>query len=317
MPVIDSIIGEDRTAFSFEVLPPLKGTGMKSVFSTIDILKEFNPLYINITTHRSEVTYTELPDGRFERRSVKRRPGTAAVAAAIHYRYDIPVVPHVLCSGYSKAETEYFLLDLQYLGITDILVLRGDKAKDMPRFVANKDGWSHAIELQGQVNDFNQGVFVDGSQIKDPVAPFHYGVAGYPEKHDEAPNPETDLYWLKKKVEAGADYVVTQMFFDNRKYLDFVDRARQAGITVPIIPGIKPFSKLSQLNVLPKTFGVDIPQELVSEALKCKNDDEAKELGVEWCVAQCRELMEHKVPSIHFYAMSAAESIRRIAAQVY
>ncbi len=317
MPVIDAIKGRDKTAFSFEVLPPLKGSGLQGVFNTIERLKEFNPLYINITTHRSEVTYTELPDGKFERRSVRRRPGTVAVAAAIHNRYDIPVVPHVLCSGYNKAETEYNLIDLQYLGITDLLVLRGDKAKDMSRFMPEKNGWSHALELEGQINDFNRGLFWDGSEIKTPVEPFHYGVACYPEKHEEAPNIDNDIYWLKKKVEAGADYAVTQMFFDNSKYFQFVERVRAEGIDVPIIPGIKPFSKMSQLNVLPKTFKVDIPQALVTEILKCKDDTEIQEVGIEWCVAQCRELMAHGVPSIHFYTMGSCEGMYRIASQLY
>lgn len=317
MSVIDSIKAREKTAFSFEVLPPLKGSGLQGVFNTIEKLKEFDPLYINITTHRSEVTYTELPDGKFERRSVRRRPGTVAVAAAIHNRYDIPVVPHVLCSGYNKSETEYNLIDLQYLGITDLLVLRGDKAKDVSRFTPEKNGWSHALELQGQINDFNRGLFWDGTEIKDPVAPFHYGVACYPEKHEEAPNLDNDIYWLKKKVEAGADYAVTQMFFDNSKYFRFVERVRAAGIDVPIIPGIKPFSKISQLNTLPKTFKVDIPQALVSEILKCKDDAEIQQVGIEWCIAQCRELMAHGVPSIHFYTMGSTEIMRRIAEAIY
>ncbi len=315
--IIDSINSTKKTAFSFEVLPPLKGTGMRTVFSTIDCLKEFNPLYINITTHRSEVSYKELEDGRYAKTNVRRRPGTVAVAAAIQNKFDIPVVPHLLCSGFSKLDTEYILLDLQYLGITDILVLRGDKAKDASRFVPEKDGWSHAIELAAQVNDFNRGIFVDGSTSKETMAPFHYGVACYPEKHEEAPNKENDLYWLKKKWEVGADYAVTQMFFDNSKFLTLVAAARQAGITMPIIPGIKPISKLSQLNILPKTFKVDIPQDFVREALKCKDDAAVAQLGIEWSIAQCRELIAAGLPNIHFYSMGAADSIYKIAQAIY
>ena len=317
MAVIDDIKGGGKTAFSFEVLPPLKGAGMKEIYAAIDQLVDFNPLYINITTHCSEIAYKELSNGMFERKILRRRPGTATVAAAIHTRYDITVVPHILCGGFTKEETEYMLIDLQYLGITDLLVLRGDKGKDNHRFMPQASGWSHALELEGQINQFNQGLFVDGTSIKAEVTPFHYGVAGYPEKHEEAPNMETDLYWLKKKVEAGADYIVTQMFFDNSKYLDFVQRARQEGIQVPIIPGIKPLSRLSQLSLLPETFRVDLPQELVAEAVKCKTDAEVRAVGIEWCIAQCRELMAHGVPNIHFYTTSGAETIRKIAEAVY
>ena len=317
MAVIDKIKGGGKTAFSFEVLPPMKGAGMKSVFSTIDKLVEYNPLYINITTHCSEITYKELSNGMYERKSLRKRPGTSAVAAAIHSRYDISVVPHILCGGFSKEETEYMLIDLQYLGITDLLVLRGDKARDERKFTPNQQGWAHALELEGQINDFNKGFFVDGTPIKADVTPFHYGVACYPEKHEEAPNMDRDLYWLKKKVEAGADYAVTQMFFDNEKYFNFLYQARQEGITIPIIPGIKPFYKLSQLNLIPKTFNVDLPQDLVNEAVKCKNDDDARALGIEWCIAQCKELMEHGVPNIHFYTPGAVENVKEIAKAVF
>lgn len=317
MAVIDKIKGGGKTAFSFEVLPPLKGAGMKSVFSTIDKLMEYNPLYINITTHCSEITYKELSNGMYERKSLRKRPGTSTVAAAIHSRYDISVVPHILCGGFSKEETEYMLIDLQYLGITDLLVLRGDKARDEKRFTPNQQGWAHALDLEGQINDFNKGFFVDGTPIKADVVPFHYGVACYPEKHEEAPNMDRDLYWLKKKVEAGADYAVTQMFFDNEKFFNFLYIARQEGITIPIIPGIKPFYKLSQLNLIPKTFNVDLPQDLVNEAVKCKNDDDARALGIEWCIAQCKELKEHGVPNIHFYTTGAADNVKEIAKAIF
>lgn len=314
--IIDLIHQEDKTAFSFEVLPPLKGNGTDQLFRNIDKLMEFNPKYINITTHRSEFVYREDADGRFIRERQRKRPGTVAVAAAIHNRYGIKVVPHMVCSGFSRESIEYMLLDLQFLGVNDLLVLRGDKAKDDRVFTPEPNGPSHAIDLQDQINDFNAGRFIDGSTIKVP-GQFSYGVACYPEKHEESPNAEQDLYWLKKKVEAGAQYAVTQMFFDNRKYFDFVERARKAGINVPIIPGIKPFAKLSQLSVVPKTFHLDLPQELTTEALKCKNDEDAKALGIEWCAAQCQELIAHGVPSIHFYTIGAVDSIARVAQRIY
>ncbi len=305
------------TAFSFEVLPPLKGNGIDTLFAQIDKLREFNPLYINITNHRSECVYVENGCGYYERKSMRRRPGTVAVASAIRSHYDIPVVPHILCSGFSREDTEYLLLDLQFLGITDIFLLRGDKAKEESVFTPVKNGCTHALELIEQVNAFNAGHFVDGSPIKAPLTPFSYGVAGYPEKHEESPNMEQDLYWLKRKVDAGAEYVVTQMFFDNKKYFDFVERARRAGITVPIIPGIKPFSKLSQLSVVPKTFKVDLPEELVAEAVKCTDDSQARALGLEWCISQCRGLMAGGAPSIHFYTVGAVDNVREVAQAIY
>jgi methylenetetrahydrofolate reductase (NADPH) len=317
MKVIDLIKNAEKTAFSFEILPPLKGTGIDMVYRTVDKLREFDPKYINITTHRSEYVYKELEGGLYERQRLRRRPGTVAVAAAILNRYNIPTVPHVLCSGFSREDTEYVLLDLQFLGITDVLVLRGDKAKHESVFVPEPNGHAHAIDLQLQINDFNRGVFVDGSPIKAPGTPFSYGVACYPEKHEESPNMEQDIYWLKKKVEAGAEYAVTQMFFDNQKYYDFVKRVRAEGITVPIIPGIKPFGKLSQLSVVPKTFKIDLPQPLASEALKCTTDEEARQLGREWCIEQCKDLMAHGVPSIHFYTVGAVDSVRAVAEAIY
>ncbi|MDR0891999.1 MAG: methylenetetrahydrofolate reductase [NAD(P)H] [Mediterranea sp.] len=317
MRVIDLIHKNQKTAFSFEILPPLKGNGIEKLCQTIDTLREFDPQYINITTHRSEYVYKELEGGMFQRYRLRRRPGTVAVAAAIQNKYNITVVPHILCSGFTREETEYVLLDLQFLNITDLLVLRGDKARHESTFTPEGDGYRHAIELQGQINDFNRGIFVDGSEIKATKTPFSYGVACYPEKHEEAPNMEFDLYWLKKKVEAGAEYAVTQLFYDNRKYFRFVEMAREAGIDVPIIPGIKPFKKLSQLSMIPKTFKVDLPEELVKETLKCKTDEDARQVGIEWCVRQCKELMASGVPSIHFYSIGATDSIKEVAKQIY
>ena len=317
MRVVDLIKNTDKTAFSFEVLPPLKGTGIEKLYKDIDTLQEFCPKYINITTHRSEYVYHELGNGLFERARLRRRPGTVAVAAAIHNKYGITTVPHILCSGFSREDTEYVLLDLQFLNITDLLVLRGDKAKHESTFTPEPNGPSHALELAEQINDFNRGVFVDGSPVKVTNTPFSYGVACYPEKHEESPNMEQDIYWLKKKVEAGAEYAVTQLFYDNRKYFEFVKKVREAGINIPIIPGIKPLRKKSQLTVIPKTFKVDIPDELVQEALKCETDEATEALGTEWCIHQCKELIAHGVPSIHFYSVGAVDSIKQVAKAIY
>jgi len=261
--------------------------------------------------------YKDLGNGIFQRNRLRRRPGTVAVAAAIQNKYGITVVPHILCSGFTREETEYVLLDLQFLGITDLLVLRGDKAKHESVFTPEPNGYSHAIELEEQINNFNKGIFVDGSEMKITNTPFSYGVACYPEKHEEAPNLSTDIYWLKQKVEAGAEYAVTQLFYDNRKYFDFVERVRKEGITIPIIPGIKPLKRLSQLSRIPKTFKVDIPEELTKEVLKCKDDQAVQQVGIEWCIQQCKELIAYGVPSIHFYSVSAADSIKEVAKQIY
>ncbi len=317
MKVIDLIHSNQQTAFSFEILPPLKGTGIEKLYQDIDQLKEFDPKYINITTHRSEYVYKDLGNGLFQRSRLRRRPGTVAVAAAIQNKYNITVVPHILCSGFSREETEYVLLDLQFLGITELLVLRGDKAKHESTFTPEGDGYHHAIELQEQINNFNKGIFVDGSEMKVTATPFSYGVACYPEKHEEAPNIDSDIYWLKKKVEAGAEYAVTQLFYDNRQYFEFVEKCRKADINIPIIPGIKPFKRASQLSMIPKTFKVDLPEALTQEVLKCKNDADVQQVGIEWCIAQCKELMAHGLPSIHFYSIGAVDSIKAVAKEIY
>lgn len=305
------------TAFSYEVLPPLKGTGTASLFETVERLAEFAPSYVNITTHRSEYVYRERPDGLVERLRVRRRPGTIAIAAAIQQRYGIHVVPHVVCSGNDRESIEYMLLDLQFLGVSDLLVLRGDKAREDANFRPTGDGPRYATELIEQINAFNAGRFADGSKIEVPGEPFQFGVACYPEKHEEAPNMESDMAVLRKKQDMGAGYAVTQLFYDNEKYFRFVDRARAAGITIPIIPGIKPLSKLSQLTTLPRTFRCDLPEALRAEVARCTSDEAAKQVGVEWCIAQCRELMQHGVPSLHFYTVSAVDSICRIAKEIY
>ena len=299
--------------FSFEVLPPLKGTGTERLFSTIEKFKEFNPAYINITTHHSEYVYREVEGGQYERLRLRRRPGTVAIAAAIQNKFGIPVIPHVICSGASAFDIEYELIDLQFLGIENLLLLRGDKAKEDSRFVPTPGGYSHTTELIEQVNRFNDGFFNDGTPIKNPSGKFGFGVACYPEKHEEAPNIEMDMEYLKQKQDLGADYAVTQLIYDNQKYFDFVERARAMGITMPIIPGLKPFAKLSQLTVVPKTFHCDLPQELAQEVLKCKTDDDARQLGIEWTTEQCRQLYAAGVHNIHFYTVSAVDSVREVA----
>lgn len=298
--------------FSFEVLPPLKGNGTEALFRSIDKLKEFDPLFINITTHHSEYVYHEREDGLLERQSIRRRPGTIAISAAVQQRYGIPVCPHVICSGATAERIEYELIDLQILGIDNLMLLRGDKAREDKRFTPTPGGYAHTTELIKQVNKFNEGYFIDGSAIKHPGKPFHYGVAAYPEKHEEAPNLEQDIMYLKMKQDLGAEYAVTQLFYDNEKYYAFVDKARQMGVTIPIIPGIKPFAKLSQLTVVPKTFHCDIPEELAGLARHCTSDEEAKRLGVEWTVRQVRELYRHGVNNVHFYTVSAVDSVREV-----
>lgn len=295
--------------FSFEVLPPLKGTGTEKLFADIDKLAALDPAFINITTHHSEFVYRELEGGQFERRRVRRRPGTIAIAAAIQQRYHIPVQPHVICSGATVEDIEYELIDLQFLGIRDLLLLRGDKAKEDSRFTPTTGGHAHTTDLIRQVVRFNEGYFADGTPIKNPGQQFDFGVACYPEKHEEAPNLERDMLYLKEKQDLGAQYAVTQLFFDNQKYFEFVKQARAMGITMPIIPGIKPMAKLSQLTVVPKTFHCDIPEPLAREIVKCKTDEDARQLGIEWTTEQCCELYAHGINDIHFYTVSAVDSV--------
>ncbi|MDR0874091.1 MAG: methylenetetrahydrofolate reductase [NAD(P)H] [Prevotellaceae bacterium] len=314
---ITELINNQTTAFSFEILPPVKGSNINKAFQSIEALKEFNPKYINITTHRSEVVCRTLSNGEREQYSVRHRPGTVAIAAAIQNKYKIPVVPHIICSGFTKSETEYALIDLAFLDIENLLVLRGDKAKGTSEYELSPDSHDHAIDLQAQINDFNKGRFIDDTTFDKPITPFSYGIAGYPEKHEDAPNFNSDIFWLKEKVKAGAEYIVTQMFFDNSKYFAFVARCRTEGITVPIIPGLKPMTLTSQLDKLPHIFHLDIPEEFAKEMRRCKTREESSQLGVEWCIAQAKELKEKGVPSIHFYSLNAVESVKKVAEKVY
>jgi methylenetetrahydrofolate reductase (NAD(P)H) len=304
-----------HTDFSFEVLPPLRGKGLTSVYNTIDRLMPYNPVCVNITTHRAETVYNELPNGTFQKLSVRNRPGTVAIAAAIKERYHIHTVPHIICSGFTASEIESELIDLSYLGITDLLLLRGDRAKGDNRFIATPGGYEHATELCKQVNDFNNGQLLGGMTTEPLTVPFTFGVAGYPEKHDEAMNLDTDIAHLKAKVAMGAKRIVTQMFFDNSKYFAFVERLRSEGITIPVIPGIKPLTTLNHCTMLPRTFHIDFPQELACEFEKCRTNDDVKALGVEWGIQQVRELKEAGVPIVHFYTMNAAYSTELIIKQ--
>ncbi len=317
MTVAELLRNQKQTAFSFELLPPLKGNDIKKVFGTIEALKEFDPIYVNITSHRDEVVYKNTEKGLFERSVIRKRPGTVAVAASIQHKYGLNVVPHIICSGFTKSETEYALIDLNFLGIHDVLLLRGDNSNKERFLQVNEDCNSYAYDLVNQVSDLNQGKFLDGTLIEPFDTPFSFGVAGYPEKHEEAPNMDSDLFWLKKKVEAGAEYIVTQMFFDNQKYFEFVDKCRAMGIEVPIVPGLKPITLKNQLTVLPKIFHVDIPEAFAKELRKCKTDEEVKTVGVEWGIQQAKELIQHNVPTLHFYTMMATQSVRQIAQAVY
>jgi methylenetetrahydrofolate reductase (NADPH) len=314
--VIEHIRGSKGTAFSFEVLPPLKGNSIQRIYHIIDKLAGFEPKYINITSHHSEYVDKVGADGRIRRVNVRRRPGSVAIASAIQNRYRITAVPHIICKGFSKEETEYALIDLNFLGIHDLLLLRGDEKK-LPASLDKDTFHNYAIDLQKQVNDFNKGIALDGSVFEGIDTPFSYGMACYPEKHEEASNMESDICYAKEKVKNGADYLVTQMFFDNAKYFAFVERMKKEGVTVPIIPGVKPVVMKEQLTVLPKVFRTEIPEILAAELRKSKTDGEAKEVGIAWCIEQCKELMRHGVPSIHFYTFLATDSVYRIAKEIY
>ena len=315
--IISDIIKEtQKPIFSFELLPPLKGNSIRQVFETIDRLKEFDPKYINITTHHSENIYKEDEEGVIRKVNVRKRPGSVAIAAAIQNKYGIRAVPHIISQGFTREETEYALIDLSFLGVTDLLLLRGD-TKKMDAEQRKLDSHQYATGLQEQVNNFNRGIGIDGSSLTAPDVPFTYGMACYPEKHEESPNMESEIHFTKMKADNGAGYLVTQMFFDNRKYFEFVEKCRAAGITIPIVPGIKPIHTKNQLSILPRIFRTEIPEALEKELRKCKTDAEAVEVGVEWCSLQSKELMRRNVPGIHYYALGATESIHRIAKEVY
>lgn len=307
---------QGKTAFSFELLPPLKGNSIQQVFNVVDRLKEFNPKYINITTHHSENVFVKCEDGTMQKRSVRKRPGSVAIAAAIQNRYGITAVPHIISTGFTQEETEYALFDLSFLGVHDLLVLRGDSSNLDEEQLA-MDSHRYATGLQTQINNFNKGIAFDGSPFEAPEFPFSYGMACYPELHEESTSMESEIFHLKKKVENGADYLVTQMFFDNEKFFSFVELCRKEGISIPIIPGIKPIHLKNQLTILPKIFRSSIPDALAKSLQNCTTDEQAKQVGVAWCIEQCKELVAHNVPSIHFYSFMASESVYKVAKAIY
>ena len=305
------------TQFTFEILPPLKGQSINALYNVIDELMEFNPPFIDVTYHREEHLYKDAGNGLLEMKVIKKRPGTVGICAAIQGKYKIDAIPHILCGGFSKEDTENFLIDLDFLEIDNVVALRGDALKNETYFKATPDGHNYANELVGQITDLNNGIYLDEELQNSHSTDFCIGVSGYPEKHMEAPSMDSDIHFLKKKVAAGAEYVVTQMFFDNQKDFDFVKQVRKEGIKVPIIPGLKPLSTLKQLNMIPHRFHVDLPEALVKEVIKCKDNKAVKQVGIEWCIAQSKELKESQVPFLHYYSMSKSDNIKAIGREVF
>lgn len=306
-----------NTLFSIEILPPLKGKSIQSIYNILDPIMQFKPAFVDVTYHREEYVYKRRENGLLEKFSIRKRPGTVSICAAILNHYNVDPVPHIICGGFSKEETENALIELNYLGIHNVLLLRGDAIKSEALFEAHQYGHHFALDLVTQVRNMNNGSYLDEDLQEVTPTDFCMGVAGYPEKHFEAPNLKTDLKYLKAKVDAGAQFIVTQMFFDNTKYFEFVAKCIEAGINVPIIPGIKPLTSKKQCTMLPKVFHVDIPETLADEAEKCKNDKEVKDLGIEWCIQQSNELKKSGVPCLHYYTMGNAETTVRIAEKVF
>jgi methylenetetrahydrofolate reductase (NADPH) len=318
MKVIDLINKSDKTLFSFELLPPLRGHNINSIYRTIDPLLEYKPSFINVTYHQEEVVYKKHENGLLEKKTVRKRPGTVAISAAIKYKYpDVEVVPHIICGGFTKEETEYALIDFHYLGIDNILALRGDAPKNQRTFTPEKNGHSYANTLVAQITDMNKGKYLDDEMQNTFSTNFCVGVAGYPEKHIESPNLAYDMQYLKAKVDAGAEYIITQMFYDNQKYFDFVEACRKEGITIPIIPGLKPICTMKEINVLPQIFNIDIPDELVKKIMACKNNEEAFKVGIDWGIRQSEELIKYGVPVVHYFSVGISENIRQIAKAVF
>jgi methylenetetrahydrofolate reductase (NADPH) len=318
MKVIDHIKNANgKTLFSIEILPPLKGENIRTLFDNIDPLMEFKPPFIDVTYHREEYVFKKKEGGLLEKSTTRKRPGTVGICAAIQNHYKVDTVPHIICGGFSKEETENALIDLHFLGVDNVLVLQGDAIKTESRFVPEPDGHKYASELLGQVVNMNNGKYIDEDLDNPAPTNFCIGVAGYPEKHFNAPNLKTDLKYLKLKVDMGAEYIVTQMFFDNKPYFEFVDKCREAGINVPIIPGIKPITAKGQLTILPKIFNIDLPEELADEVEKCKDNAAVKQVGIEWAVKQSKELIKFGVPLVHFYSMGKSDPIYKIAKQLF
>lgn len=316
MKITEHIQQAKDTLISFEVLPPLKGKTIVSLYDHLDPLMEFKPSWINVTYHRSETMFKKKPDGTFEKVDVRKRPGTVGICAAIMNHYQVDAVPHIICGGFTKRETEDALIDLDFLGIDNVLALRGDAAKNESAFEPEPGGNNYALELIRQVNNMNNGLYIDEDIKNGGKTKFCIGVAGYPEKHFEAPNLEIDLAKLKEKVDAGAEYIMTQMFFDNQKFFDFVKSCKNIGINVPIIPGLKPITNKKQLSVLPRIFHVDIPTDLSNAIMKCKTDAECEQVGTEWLTQQSRELKAFGVPVLHYYTLGKPKVIWNVVKEL-
>ncbi|WP_034061390.1 methylenetetrahydrofolate reductase [NAD(P)H] [Lacinutrix jangbogonensis] len=318
MKVTDHIKNaKGSTQFSFEILPPLKGQHIQSVFDNIDPLMEFKPPFIDVTYHREEYTFKAVGNGLLKKQVVKKRPGTVGICAAIQNKYNVDAIPHILCGGFTKEDTENFLIDLDFLGIDNVVALRGDAVKTETYFTPEKEGHHYASELVSQISDLNKGLYLDEALQNCSTTNFCIGVGAYPEKHMEAPSLDSDIHFLKKKITNGAEYIVTQMFFDNGKYFDFVKKCRAEGITVPIIPGLKPISTRKQLNIIPHRFHVDLPEALIMEIIKCKDNKRVRQVGIEWCVQQSKALEKAGVPVLHYYSMGKSDNIKAIAQAVF
>ncbi len=317
MKITEHLKSAKDTLFSIEILPPLKGKSIQSIFDGIDPLMEFKPAFVEVAYHREEYIYKKRDGGYLEKVSIRKRPGTVGICAAIMNKYDVEAVPHIICGGFTREETENALIDLQFLGIDNVLALRGDSIKTESQFVPEPGGHNYAIDLVKQIKDMNSGIYLDDEMKDASPTDFCMGIAGYPEKHFEAPNLYSDMKWLKAKVDAGADYIVTQMFFDNKKHFEFVDLCRKNDINVPIIPGLKILTSKSQLVALPKIFHIDLPQEMFVELEKCKDDKAVKEVGIKWCIEQSKELKKAGVPCLHYYTMGTSDSTKRVAKEVF
>jgi methylenetetrahydrofolate reductase (NADPH) len=317
MKIIDHIKQAEKTLFSFEILPPLKGDSIDSIYKGIDPLMEFKPSFIDVTYHREDYVEKKRPDGSFTKVSTKKRPGTVAICAAVMHKYKIDTVPHIICGGFTKEDTENALIDLNFLGIDNVLALRGDNAKNENVFSPETAGNSNSLDLIHQIKNMNNGIYIDEELTNANVTNFCIGAAGYPEKHHDAPNMKTDLKFLKRKIETGAEFIVTQMFFDNQKYFDFVKKCRENDIHVPIIPGIKPLTTKNQLQLLPKLFHIDLPDALTDEVEQAKNNEDVKKIGIEWCIQQCKELIDAKVPVLHFYTMGKSDATKLICSKIF
>lgn len=316
MRVVEAIARSKKPLFTFEILPPVKGSDIHSIYRAIDPLMEFEPSFIEVTYHREEISYKELSDGNIEKKVLRKRPGTVGISAAIKYKYKVEVVPHIICGGFNKEETENGLIDLHFLEIHNLLAIRGDNLPGEKFFKPEKGGNIYAADLIRQIIDLNRGIYQDKELANNAPTNFSVGVAGYPEKHAEAPNMSTDIRHLKEKIDAGGEYIVTQMFFDNRYYFDFIKQCREAGIKVPIIPGLKPISTMGQLNTLPKTFNISIPEDLQKAVEKCRDNKEVRQVGIDWCRMQSEELLKHNVPALHYFTMGKSDNIREIVKKI-